>query len=72
MSVRRIANAALSAAILSVAALLTFAAAWAQGLPAASAESVGMSAQKLGRIAENFRKEIDQGKLPGAVFLVAR
>src|SRR5260370_663843 len=64
-------NAALSATVLFVA-LFTFAAAWAQGLPAAPAESVGMSAQKLGRIAETFRKEIDQGKLPGAVFLVAR
>jgi len=72
MSARRITNTAFSTAILSVAALFTFAAAWAQGLPAGSAESVGMSAQKLGHIAETFRKEIDQGKLPGAVFLVAR
>src|SRR5882762_547461 len=70
MSARRT-NAALSATVLFVA-LLTFAAAWPQGLPAAPAESVGMSAQKLGRIAETFRKEIDQGRLPGAVFLVAR
>ena len=46
--------------------------AWAQGLPAATPESVGMSAQRLARIGDAFRKEIDQGKLPGAVFLVAR
>ena len=45
---------------------------WAQGLPAVAPESVGMSAQRLARIAEAFKKEIDQGKLPGAVFLVAR
>ncbi|HWH49855.1 MAG TPA: serine hydrolase domain-containing protein [Burkholderiales bacterium] len=70
MSARRITSAVLSAATLS--ALLAFTGAWAQGLPSAPAESVGMSAQKLGRIAETFRKEIDQGKLPGAVFLVAR
>jgi len=61
-----------AAAILSAATLFASAAAWAQGLPAAPADSVGMSAQKLARIAETFRKEIDQGKLPGAVFLVAR
>jgi CubicO group peptidase (beta-lactamase class C family) len=45
---------------------------WAQGLPVAAPESVGMSAQRLARIGDAFKKEIDQGKLPGAVFLVAR
>ena len=44
----------------------------AQGLPAAPAASVGMSAQKLERISAAFKKEIDQGKFPGAVVLVAR
>ncbi|HYJ19010.1 MAG TPA: serine hydrolase domain-containing protein [Burkholderiales bacterium] len=44
----------------------------AQGLPAAPAASVGMSAQKLDRISAAFKKEIDQGKFPGAVVLVAR
>ncbi|HVY04758.1 MAG TPA: serine hydrolase domain-containing protein [Burkholderiales bacterium] len=44
----------------------------AQGLPAAAPESVGMSGAKLARIGEAFKKEINQGKLPGAVFLVAR
>ncbi|HEX7792334.1 MAG TPA: serine hydrolase domain-containing protein [Afipia sp.] len=65
---------------LSMSAVLTFAAAallcsavaFAQGLPAAAPESVGMSGPKLARIGEAFKKEIDQGKLPGAVFLVAR
>ncbi len=60
-------------AILSAFIALAFAcAAFAQGLPAASPESVGMSAPKLARIGEAFKKEIDAGKLPGAVFLVAR
>ncbi len=72
MKARRITTPALAATILCVATLLSLAPTGAQGLPAAPAESVGMSAQKLGRIAEVFRKEIDQGKLPGAVFLVAR
>jgi len=53
-------------------ALSTAAWSWAQGLPSAAPESVGMSTQRLARIGEAFRKEIDQGKLPGAVFLVAR
>ena len=72
MSSRRTTIAAFSAVILSAAVLFASAAAWAQGMPAAPADSVGMSAQKLARIAETFRKDIDQGKLPGAVFLVAR
>ena len=67
MSAKRIA-----VALVSIIALWTAAAAWAQGLPAAAPESVGMSAQRLARIGEAFKKEIDQGKLPGAVFLVAR
>ena len=38
----------------------------------APAEQVGMSAKKLERIREALSAEIDQGKLPGAVVLVAR
>ena len=44
----------------------------AQGLPSATPESVGMSGPRLAGISDAFKKEIDQGKLPGAVFLVAR
>ena len=61
---------ALVAALCSAGTLLPTAA--AQGLPAAPAASVGMSAQKLERISAAFKKEIDQGKFPGAVVLVAR
>ena len=57
-------------------ASLAFApAAWAQSatpLPTAKPEQAGMSAQKLARISEVFKQEIDQGKLPGAVVMVAR
>ena len=67
MSAKRIA-----VALVSITVLWAAAAAWAQGLPSAAPESVGMSAQRLARIGDAFRKEIDQGKLPGAVFLVAR
>lgn len=59
-------------ALVSIIVLCTAAAAWAQGLPSAAPESVGMSAQRLARIGDAFKKEIDQGKLPGAVILVAR
>jgi CubicO group peptidase (beta-lactamase class C family) len=44
------------------------------GLPLAKApaEQVGMSAKKLERIREALKGEIDQGKLPGTVVMVAR
>jgi CubicO group peptidase (beta-lactamase class C family) len=41
-------------------------------LPQAPAEQVGMSAKKFERIGEAFKGEIEQGKLPGAVVMVAR
>ncbi len=46
--------------------------AWAQGLPAASPESVGMSTERLKRIGVALRGEIDKGNLPGVVVMVAR
>jgi CubicO group peptidase (beta-lactamase class C family) len=51
-------------------------AAWAQSapqpLPVAKPEQVGMSAEKLARIGQTLKREVDQGKLPGAVVMVAR
>jgi len=51
-------------------------AAWAQSapqpLPAALPGEVGMSAEKLARIGQTLKREVDQGKLPGAVVMVAR
>jgi CubicO group peptidase (beta-lactamase class C family) len=58
--------------VLVSACLLGALSARAQGLPGAAPESVGMSAPRLARIGTAFRKEIDQGNLPGAVLLVAR
>jgi CubicO group peptidase (beta-lactamase class C family) len=58
--------------VLLVAAFCTATCAWAQGLPAAPAASVGMSAQKLAGIGRAFGQELEQGKFPGAVLLVAR
>ena len=70
MNVKRLSASATF--VIAAATLLCSLAAFAQGLPAAAPESVGMSGPKLSRIGEAFKKEIDQGKLPGAVFLVAR
>ncbi|HEX2438486.1 MAG TPA: serine hydrolase domain-containing protein [Methylomirabilota bacterium] len=44
----------------------------AQGLPAARPEQVGLSSERLERVSRVLRAEIDAGKIPGAVALVAR
>lgn len=44
----------------------------AQPLPTARPESVGMSSQKLARIMPALKEEMDAGRLPGAVVMVAR
>jgi CubicO group peptidase (beta-lactamase class C family) len=41
-------------------------------LPTAKPEQAGMSSQRLARLTEVFKQEVDQGKLPGAVMMVAR
>ena len=45
---------------------------WAQGLPAAAPESVGLSAARLRRLSETMKRYVDEGKIAGAVTLVAR
>jgi CubicO group peptidase (beta-lactamase class C family) len=44
----------------------------AQGLPAAAPETLGMSQERLGQIGMVFKREIEQGNLPGVVVMVAR
>ena len=44
----------------------------AQTLPVASPESVGMSSKRLGRIQEALQREIEEGRMPGAVLAIAR
>ena len=46
--------------------------AFGQGLPTASPESLGLSAQRLDRIGALMQKNIDEGRLAGTVTLVAR
>ena len=45
---------------------------WAQVLPTAKPEEVGLSSERLERVSRALRGEIDAGKIPGAVALVAR
>src|SRR4029077_4333389 len=44
----------------------------ADPLPRAKAETVGMSSERLGRIGEALRADVEKGRLPGAVVAVAR
>ena len=56
-----------------VAATLALPAAFAADpLPRAKPEEVGMSSQRLARIGEAVRAEVDAGRIPGAVVAVAR
>jgi len=52
--------------------ILTASVAFAQGLPTASPEAVGLSSARLARVTELVKAEIAKGRYPGAVALVAR
>ncbi len=58
--------------VVSAAVALSVTIAWAEPLPSARPEQVGLSSERLDRIGQSFRSEIEKGKLPGAVALVAR
>lgn len=57
---------------LCVLLILTTSSLSAQGLPRTRPESVGMSAERLARIAPTLRDYIERGEIAGAVTLVAR
>ena len=59
-------------AIASLAALLQPAAAAARDLPTGSAESEGMSTDRLARLGVGMKELVDQGRLAGVVTMVAR
>ena len=52
--------------------ILTASLAFAQGLPIASPEAVGLSSARLARVTDLVKGEIAKGRYPGAVALVAR
>ena len=59
---------AVVSAVLALSATLV----WAEPLPSAHPEQVGLSPERLDRIGHALRAEIEKGKFPGAVALVAR
>ena len=52
--------------------LVTTATAWAQSLPSAKPEQVGLSSERLQRITDTLKADVDKKIIPGAVVLVAR
>jgi CubicO group peptidase (beta-lactamase class C family) len=58
--------------VMSVMLMLPGSVAWAQSLPSAKPEQVGLSSERLERVGQALKGEIAKGKLPGAVALVAR
>src|SRR2546428_7405 len=58
--------------LVSVVVALSVVTAWAQGLPPARPVEVGLSAERLDRIGPALRGEIEKGKFPGAIALIAR
>jgi len=65
---RKSVRASIVALCVSIAAPLAF----AQPLPTAKPEQVGMSSERLARIAPLLKQEIEAGRLPGAVVMIAR
>jgi CubicO group peptidase (beta-lactamase class C family) len=60
------------AALLWLLVTLVTAPVWAQGLPSAKPEQVGLSSERLERVVATLRADADKGRIPGAVLLVAR
>jgi CubicO group peptidase (beta-lactamase class C family) len=59
-------------ALVTVLVLVVADVAWSQSLAPAKPEEVGLSAQRLERVAQFYKQEIDQGRIPGAVLAIAR
>jgi CubicO group peptidase (beta-lactamase class C family) len=62
----------LRALMCAVAVVALTPVAWAQSLPSAKPEEVGLSSQRLAKIADAFHQEIKDQKIPGAVIMIAR
>jgi CubicO group peptidase (beta-lactamase class C family) len=58
--------------LVAAALALTGASVFAQALPTAKPESVGMSSERLAKITAALQQEVNDKKLPGAVVMVAR
>ena len=62
----------LTRSVAAFAAIFLATVVWAQPLPLAKPEEVGMSSQKLAKIGQALKKEVDDGSFRGAVVMVAR
>jgi CubicO group peptidase (beta-lactamase class C family) len=62
----------LPVALLFGLVLLVAAPVWTEALPSAAPGEVGLSAERLERLGQVVRREIEAGRYPGAVVLVAR
>ena len=65
MKMRLVLSALLLCFVTSFAAL-------ADPLPTTAPESVGLSSERLGRITQTLKADIDKGLIPGAVLLISR
>lgn len=59
-------------AFMVVFVILIIPTAWTASLPSAKPEQVGLSSERLDRIGQLLKNEIEQGRLPGAVALIVR
>ena len=62
----------LAMVLAAVLSLLAAPPAGAQGLPAAKPEEVGLSSERLARIGAILRDDVERGRIPGVVIMVAR
>src|SRR5262249_57487638 len=62
----------LTSLAIAVALTLLTVPAWAEPLPRTKPEQVGLSSERLEHVSRVLRNEIEKGKFPGAVALVAR
>src|SRR5213594_4565804 len=62
----------LSAPITALVALFLTTFVWADALPSAKPEQVGLSSERLARVTQVLKAEVARGQYPGAVVLVAR
>ena len=61
-----LATTALAAMLVAATAVLPVSARELQPLATATPEQVGMSVERLGRISTMIKKQVEEGKLPGA------
>ena len=61
-----------AAFLAALATALLVHAAWAEPLPTAKPEQVGLSSQRLERVGQSFKAQIEKGRFPGAVAVIVR